>query len=191
MNLSLTPTYTYTRADCPQYGQLKGPSCFTAPLIAVKPGCPRCCCRRTTIRLLVLSHRRAPWSDPTATSSPWGRRLVDPNPDLTDHNPQLPWFVPPATRIPGTANPDDAPPPPPPTPRPRSRRDRARRHRARRRQARRCPPRRHRPPSAGTSALLAANRSVTSLASSLDSAVRRRWPPSCCWVRWRAARRFR
>ena len=26
-NLSFTPMYTYTRADCPQYGELKGPSC--------------------------------------------------------------------------------------------------------------------------------------------------------------------
>lgn len=26
-NLALTPTYSYTRADCPQYGELKGPSC--------------------------------------------------------------------------------------------------------------------------------------------------------------------
>ncbi len=31
VNLSLTPSYDYTRADCPRYGQLLGPSCYTAP----------------------------------------------------------------------------------------------------------------------------------------------------------------
>ena len=35
--LSFTPSSTYTRADCPHYGELKGPSCFTAPLIPVRP----------------------------------------------------------------------------------------------------------------------------------------------------------
>ena len=36
-NLALAPTYSYTRADCPAYGGWKRPSCFTAPLIAVRP----------------------------------------------------------------------------------------------------------------------------------------------------------
>ena len=40
VNLSFTPTYTYTRADCPQYGELKGPSCFTAPLVPMRPDLP-------------------------------------------------------------------------------------------------------------------------------------------------------
>ncbi|MGC7376713.1 mammalian cell entry protein, partial [Mycobacteroides abscessus subsp. abscessus] len=40
MNLSFTPSYTYTRADCPQYGELKGPSCFTAPLVVTRPALP-------------------------------------------------------------------------------------------------------------------------------------------------------
>ena len=38
--LSFTPTYSYTRADCPHYGELKGPSCFTAPLVPVRPDLP-------------------------------------------------------------------------------------------------------------------------------------------------------
>ena len=49
-NLALTPTFSYTRADCPQYAGMKGPSCFTAPLIAVRRNCLKCCCRRTTNR---------------------------------------------------------------------------------------------------------------------------------------------
>lgn len=34
---SLTPTRTYVRADCPRYGELKGPSCDTAPETPVAP----------------------------------------------------------------------------------------------------------------------------------------------------------
>ena len=40
VNLSFTPSYTYTRADCPQYAGLKGPSCFTAPLVPTRPSLP-------------------------------------------------------------------------------------------------------------------------------------------------------
>lgn len=35
--ISLTPTRTYVRADCPRYGELKGPSCDTAPEVPVAP----------------------------------------------------------------------------------------------------------------------------------------------------------
>jgi virulence factor Mce-like protein len=35
--ISLTPTRTYVRADCPRYGELKGPSCDTAPEVPVTP----------------------------------------------------------------------------------------------------------------------------------------------------------
>ena len=35
--ISLTPTRTYVRADCPRYGELKGPSCETAPEVPVAP----------------------------------------------------------------------------------------------------------------------------------------------------------
>uniref|UniRef100_UPI002627DB77 MlaD family protein n=1 Tax=Mycobacterium sp. TaxID=1785 RepID=UPI002627DB77 len=38
--LTFTPSSTYTRADCPHYGELKGPSCYTAPLIPVRPDLP-------------------------------------------------------------------------------------------------------------------------------------------------------
>jgi virulence factor Mce-like protein len=35
--ISLTPTRTYVRADCPRYGELKGASCDTAPEVPVAP----------------------------------------------------------------------------------------------------------------------------------------------------------
>jgi virulence factor Mce-like protein len=35
--ISLTPTRTYVRADCPRYGEVKGPSCDTAPEVPVAP----------------------------------------------------------------------------------------------------------------------------------------------------------
>jgi virulence factor Mce-like protein len=35
--ISFTPTRTYVRADCPRYGALMGPSCFTAPEVPVAP----------------------------------------------------------------------------------------------------------------------------------------------------------
>lgn len=35
--ISFTPSRTYVRADCPRYGELKGPSCFTAPEVPVAP----------------------------------------------------------------------------------------------------------------------------------------------------------
>lgn len=35
--VAFTPTRTYVRADCPRYGALMGPSCFTAPEVPVAP----------------------------------------------------------------------------------------------------------------------------------------------------------
>jgi hypothetical protein len=35
--VSFTPSRTYVRADCPRYGELMGPSCFTAPEVPVAP----------------------------------------------------------------------------------------------------------------------------------------------------------
>lgn len=40
VNLSFTPSYTYTRADCPRYGALPGPSCVTAPEVPVRAALP-------------------------------------------------------------------------------------------------------------------------------------------------------
>ncbi|WP_174187842.1 MlaD family protein [Nocardia barduliensis] len=38
--IRLTPDTAYTRADCPRYGNLEGPSCQTAPLTATVPALP-------------------------------------------------------------------------------------------------------------------------------------------------------
>lgn len=35
--ISLNPTRTYVRADCPRYGDMLGPSCFTAPEVPTAP----------------------------------------------------------------------------------------------------------------------------------------------------------
>jgi hypothetical protein len=35
--ISLNPTRTYARADCPRYGDMLGPSCFTAPEVPTAP----------------------------------------------------------------------------------------------------------------------------------------------------------
>lgn len=35
--IALTPTRTYVRADCPRYGDMAGPSCFTAPEVPTAP----------------------------------------------------------------------------------------------------------------------------------------------------------
>lgn len=122
VNLALTPTYTYTRADCPRYGQLQGPSCFTAPIIAVRPDLPE-------VLLPQNYHPPADLAPPPGTEiGPDGNLvavgppLVNPNPSLVDPNPPLPWWpwpIGPTPRVPGTADPNDAPPPAapgPPTP---------------------------------------------------------------------------
>lgn len=35
--ISLNPTRTYVRSDCPRYGEMLGPSCFTAPEVPTTP----------------------------------------------------------------------------------------------------------------------------------------------------------
>jgi virulence factor Mce-like protein len=35
--IALTPTRTYVRSDCPRYGDMLGPSCFTAPEVPTAP----------------------------------------------------------------------------------------------------------------------------------------------------------
>jgi hypothetical protein len=116
INFSLTPTYSYTRADCPQYGQLEGPSCFTAPVIPVRPDLPA----------VLLPQNYQPPADlapPPGTAIGDGGNLVavgppliNPNPNLADPNPPLPawlWPIRPSPRVPGTADPGDGPPPDP------------------------------------------------------------------------------
>ncbi len=110
--LSFTPTYSYTRADCPHYGELKGPSCYTAPLVPVRPDLPE----------VLLPQNYQPPKDlapPPGTVLgadgnlvAVGPPLINPVPNLTDPNPPLPSWLTPSPPVPGTANPDNAPPPP-------------------------------------------------------------------------------
>ena len=115
-NLSFTPLFTYTRADCPQYGELKGPSCFTAPMISVRSELPE--------TLLPQNyHFPAGLEPPPGTEigsdgnlHAVGPPLIDPNRSLNDDNPPLPWWTGPAPRVPGTGDPLDPEPPPSPGP---------------------------------------------------------------------------
>lgn len=116
VNLSFTPSHTYTRADCPQYAGLKGPSCFTAPLVPTRPELPD----------VLLPQNYQPPADllpPAGTVlgahgnlAAVGPPLVVSNPSLADPNPPLPPWMAPSAPVPGTANPALAPTPPPPVP---------------------------------------------------------------------------
>ncbi len=116
VNLSFTPSYTYTRADCPQYAGLKGPSCFTAPLVPTRPELPE----------VLLPQNYQPPKDlmppPGTVLGPNGNLVavgppyVNPNPSLADPNPPLPPGILPSPPVPATANPALVPTPPPPVP---------------------------------------------------------------------------
>ncbi len=128
-NLALTPTHSYTRADCPAYGELKGPSCFTAPLIAVRPDLPE----------VLLPQNYQPPKDlmpppgtvvgPSGNLHAVGPPYILPNgPNLIDPNPPLELGIgtgilgtngppmTPAPPVPGTANPAFTPEPVPAEP---------------------------------------------------------------------------
>lgn len=106
INISFTPSYSYTRADCPKYGELKGPSCSTAPLVAVRPDLPE----------VLLPQNYQPPADlmpppgtvvgPSGNLVAVGPPVLTPNPNLNDPNPPLPQGMTPAPPVPGTANPD-------------------------------------------------------------------------------------
>ncbi|MHA3021660.1 MlaD family protein [Mycobacterium sp. BMJ-28] len=116
VNLSFTPSHTYTRADCPQYAGLKGPSCFTAPLVPTRVELPE----------VLLPQNYQPPKDmapppgtvlgPDGNLVAVGPPLINPNPSLVDLNPPLPPGVFPSAPVPGTANPALIPTPPPPVP---------------------------------------------------------------------------
>lgn len=117
-NLALTPTYSYTRADCPAYGELKGPSCYTAPLIAVRPDLPEVLMPQNYQPPKDLMPPPGtvvgPSGNLVAVGPPYilpnGPSLVDPNPPLSEgvgtgilgtNGPPMT----PAPPVPGTANP--------------------------------------------------------------------------------------
>ncbi|MEC9325316.1 MAG: MCE family protein [Actinomycetota bacterium] len=114
VNLSFTPSYSYTRADCPQYSGLKGPSCYTAPLVPTRPELPDV--------LLPQNYQPPPDLAPPSGTVVGengnlvavGPPLVNPNPSLADPNPPLPSWMPPSAPVPGTANPALVPDPQPP-----------------------------------------------------------------------------
>ncbi|NTY62281.1 MlaD family protein [Mycolicibacterium sphagni] len=112
VNLSLTPTYTYTRADCPRYGQLLGNSCYTAPEIVVRPDLPEMLLPQNYQPPKDLAPTPGTVVGPNGNLVAVGPPLINPNPNLADPNPPTPWWAPPFPRVPGTADPADAPPPP-------------------------------------------------------------------------------
>lgn len=112
VNLSLTPTYSYTRADCPRYGQLLGPSCYTAPEIVVRPDLPEMLLPQNYQPPKDLAPTPGTVVGPDGNLVAVGPPLINPNPNLADPNPPTPWWAPPFPRVPGTADPADAPPPP-------------------------------------------------------------------------------
>ncbi|MGB8386439.1 MlaD family protein [Mycobacterium sp.] len=113
-NLSFTPTYAYARADCPHYGELKGPSCFTAPLIPVRPDLPEVLLPQNYQPPKDLAPPPGTVVGPDGNLIAVGPPLINPNPNLTDPNPPLPPWLIPSPPVPGSANPDNAPPPPAP-----------------------------------------------------------------------------
>ncbi len=106
INLSFTPSYTYSRADCPRYGELKGPSCFTAPLIPVRPDLPDQMLPQNYQPPKDLAPPRGTVLGPDGNLMAVGPPLINPNgPNLVDPNPPLPPGFTPAPPVPGTANP--------------------------------------------------------------------------------------
>jgi ABC-type transporter Mla subunit MlaD len=118
VNLSFTPTSTYTRADCPQYAGLKGPSCFTAPLVPTRPDLPEVLLPQNYQPPPGLTPPRGTVVGPEGNLVAVGPPLVNPNPSLADPNPPLPFGVTPSPPVPGTANPANVPPPGPLPPSP-------------------------------------------------------------------------
>ena len=111
--LSFAPTYSYTRADCPRYGELKGPSCYTAPLVPVRPDLPEVLLPQNYQPPKSLAPPPGTVIGPDGNLVAVGPPLINPTPNLTDPNPPLPSWLTPSPPVPGTANPDNAPPSPP------------------------------------------------------------------------------
>ena len=116
VNLSFTPSYSYTRADCPQYAGLKGPSCYTAPLVPTRPELPDVLLPQNYQPPPDLAPPAGTVLGPDGNLVAVGPPLVNPNPTLADPNPPLPPWMSPSLPVPGTANPALVPTPPPPVP---------------------------------------------------------------------------
>jgi len=116
--LTFTPSSTYTRADCPHYGDLKGPSCFTAPLYPVRPDLPDVLLPQNYHPPKDLAPPPGTAIGPDGNLVAVGPPLVNGLPNLTDPNPPLPAWLPPASPVPGSANPDNPNPGGPANPEP-------------------------------------------------------------------------
>ncbi|OBA82499.1 mammalian cell entry protein [Mycobacterium sp. 1164966.3] len=111
--ISFTQTYAYTRADCPRYGELKGPSCFTAPLIPNKPDLPEVLLPQNYQPPKDLAPPPGTVIGPNGNLVAVGPPLINGPPNLQDPNPPLPPFHTPSPPVPQSANPDDPNPGPP------------------------------------------------------------------------------
>jgi hypothetical protein len=116
--LSFTPSSTYTRADCPHYGELKGPSCFTAPLIPVRPDMPEVLLPQNYQPPKDLAPPPGTVIGPDGNLVAVGPPLINPIPNLTDPNPPLAPGIMPSPPVPGSANPDNPSPGAPASPSP-------------------------------------------------------------------------
>ena len=120
--ISFTPSYAYTRADCPHYGELKGPSCYTAPLVPVRPDLPEVLLPQNYQPPKDLAPPPGTVIGPDGNLVAVGPPLINGPPNLTDPNPPLPAWLTPSPPVPGSANPDNpapgapAPAAPPPAP---------------------------------------------------------------------------
>ncbi|MEZ0362685.1 MlaD family protein [Mycobacterium sp. pUA109] len=92
--IALTPSRSYVREDCPRYGDMVGPSCFTAPEVPTAPD---------------LFPGLASMGVPPAPGMTENRPNVTPPRHSMPGDPQGPPIPPP----PGVEPPPDAPPPPP------------------------------------------------------------------------------
>lgn len=111
--ISFTQTFAYSRADCPHYGELKGPSCFTAPLVPNKPDLPDVLLPQNFHPPADLAPPAGTMIGPDGNLVAVGPPLINPNPSLVDPNPPLPPFISPTPPIRTGANPDDPDPSPP------------------------------------------------------------------------------
>lgn len=114
INLSFTPSHTYTRADCPQYAGLKGPSCFTAPLVPTRPELPDVLLPQNYQPPADLAPPAGTAVGPNGNLMAVGPPLINTEPNLADPNPPLPPWMAPSPPVPLTANPALVPVPPPP-----------------------------------------------------------------------------
>jgi ABC-type transporter Mla subunit MlaD len=114
--LTFTPSSTYTRADCPHYGDLKGPSCFTAPLIPVRPDLPEVLLPQNYQPPKDLAPPPGTVIGPDGNLVAVGPPLVNGPPNLTDPNPPLAPGITPSPPVPGSANPDNPNPGAPASP---------------------------------------------------------------------------